>query len=140
MAGCSDAGDGRNGPEPLSKADVIERVDKICAEGQGQIEGLKAPKSLAASVDFLGRVLPVVRENLNRIRSVGEVPPEDREVYLNWLQAREGIVQTTSRMIDAAEAKDQAAFQRLATEQAELDAQADKAARKYGFKVCGQST
>lgn len=139
LSACS-GDDGGGVEKPLTKLDVIARVDKICAEGQGQIEGLKAPRSLAASADFLGRVLPVVRANLNLIRAVGEVPAEDREVYLQWLQAREGIVQTTKQMIAAAEAKDEAEFRRLAAEQDELDERADKAARKYGFKVCGQST
>ncbi len=139
LGACSDDDEG-NAPEPLTKADVIERVDKICRQGQGQIEGLEAPKSLAASADFLGRVLPVVRENLDRIRAIGQVPAEDRELFLEWLQAREGIVKTTQQMIAAAEAKDQAAFQRLASEQDKLDSRADKAAREYGFKVCGQPT
>lgn len=127
-------------PELLSKEDVIERVDEICRQGQGQIEGLEAPKSLEASADFLGRVLPVVRENLDRIRAIGEIPAEDRRVFLDWLQAREGIVHTTQEMIAAAQADDKAEFQRLAAEQDQLDARADKAAREYGFKVCGQPT
>lgn len=139
LGACS-GDDGGTAPEPLTKADVIARADKICRQGQGQIEGLKAPKSLEASADFLGRVLPVVRENLDRIRAIGQVPAEDRRVFLDWLEAREGIVQTTQEMIAAAEAKDQAEFHRLAAEQDRLDSRADKAAREYGFKVCGQST
>ena len=133
-------GDDETAPQPLTKADVIARVDEICSRGQGQIEGLEPPKNLAASAEFLGRVLPVVQENLDRIRGVGRVPAEDRKTYLEWLQAREGIVQTTRQMIEAAEARDQVEFERLAAEQAELDSRADKAARDYGFEVCGQTS
>ena len=139
-AGACSGDDDGSVPEPVTKADVIERVDEICRRGQGQIEGLEAPKSLEASADFLERVLPVVRENLDRIRAIGQIPAEDRQVFLEWLQAREGIVQTTQEMIAAAEAKDQAAFNRLAAEQDQLDLRADEAAREYGFKVCGQPT
>ncbi|MDQ3954731.1 MAG: hypothetical protein M3285_04180, partial [Actinomycetota bacterium] len=69
LAACSDDDKG-SAPQTVTKADVIARVDKICRQGQGQIEGLEAPKSLEASADFLGRVLPVVRENLDRIRAI----------------------------------------------------------------------
>ncbi len=139
LAACSDDDKG-SAPQTVTKADVIARVDKICRQGQGQIEGLEAPKSLEASADFLGRVLPVVRENLDRIRAIGRVPAEDRQVFLDWLQAREGIVQTTQQMIAAARAKNKAEFQRLAAQQDELDSRADKAAREYGFKVCGRAS
>ncbi len=118
---------------------MIARVDDLCGEGRTQIEGFETPRSLSQSAAFLSEVLPVIKQNLRRVRAVGPIPAQDRAIYLEWLQARTAIVQTTEKMLAAAADKDLALFQRFAAEQGELDNRADAAARKYGFEVCGRS-
>ncbi len=139
VAACDAGGEKNEQSRPLDKADVIARVDKLCSEGRTRIEDLDPPKSLAESADFLSRLLPVVEDQLDKIRLVGPIPAKDRDVYLRWLRARQGIVETTRRMIDAAEKKDELMFRQLAAEQDLLDEVADDAAEDYGFKVCGRA-
>ncbi len=143
VSGCdgggSDVSEQENGgASAITKAEFIERIDAICASGHA-IEGLEPPENLAESERFLRRVLPVIRSQLDRIRAVGEPPERDSATYIEWFEARDGIVETTARMIEAARDGDRAQFGRLAMLQQELDAQADEAARAYGFEVCGVS-
>ena len=129
-------GDG-SAPSGLTRAELIEQVDEICTKGRAQLKDLQPPKNLKESSQFLRQILPIIREQLTKIRGLGEPPEDGRRVYLQWIEARDGIVETTARMIAAAEEGDQSEFQRLAALQQDLDTQADKAASAYGFKVCG---
>lgn len=142
FSGCEGGSDtleeGGGTPAQMTKAEFIERVDAICANSD-PIEGLEAPKNLSEAAPFLRRLLPVIRDQLDRIRAVGQPPDQDAATYLEWFEARDGIVETTADMIEAAEDGDAAQFGRLAVLQQELDAQADEAARAYGFQSCGGS-
>lgn len=122
-----------------SRASFIEKVDKICAGDRAELEDIDPPRNLKESGPFLRQVLPVIRDQIAAIRELGDPPPERRDVYLEWLQARDGIVETTVLMIDAAESGEEQQFQSLATVQRDLETAADKAAAEYGFKVCGSS-
>ena len=89
------------------------------------------------SAQFLREVLPVIREQLDRIRALGEPPEDGADVYLEWFEARDSIVEATAQMIEAAEEEDRRLFQQLAAVQQELDERADAAATEYGFESCG---
>lgn len=143
VAAACDGGGGGQTTDPsraLTKAEVIDRVDELCSEGRTRLEDLDPPKSLRQTDEFLSRLLPVVEKQLDRIRLVGPIPAQDRATYIRWLRARQGIVELTRRMIDAAEEGDATAFRQLASEQDLLDEVADKAAREYGLKVCGEAS
>ena len=135
--------DGGSSPEPtstgasLSRADFVAEVDAICASDRDKLTGLEPPRGLDEAAGFLREVLPVIRDQLNRIRDLGQPPEIESETYLDWFQARDGIVETTAAMIEAAEEGDRDQFQRLAVLQQELDERADEAADSYGFEVCG---
>lgn len=141
---CDGGGDGGENGETLtaqlSRAELIEKVDEICSVGRSQLENLEPPKSLKESAPFLREILPVIRDQLVEIRELGEPPADGREIYLQWIEARDGIVETTAKMIGAAEEGDEDQFQQLAALQQGLDQQADKAANEYGFKVCGATS
>ena len=121
----------------LTRTELIQQVDEICTKGRAQLKDLEPPKNLKESSRFLRQILPIIREQLTWIRGLGEPPEDGRSVYLQWIEARDGIVETTARMIAAAEEGDRSEFERLAAIQQDLDTQADKAAKAYGFKVCG---
>ena len=141
---CDGGGDtavnGEASPAQLSRAELIEQVDEICTRGRSQLENLEPPTSLKESAPFLREIFPLIREQLVEIRELGEPPADGREIYLQWIEARDGIVETTAQMIAAAEEGDESQFQLLAARQQELDQQADKAANTYGFNVCGASS
>lgn len=122
-----------------SRAAFIEKVDEICAGDRAELEDIGPPRNLKESGPFLRQVLPVIRDQIAAIRELGEPPAKRRDVYLKWLQARDGIVETTVLMIEAAESGDEQQFQSLAAAQKDLDTAADKAAAEYGFEVCGSS-
>ncbi len=140
LVGC----DGDDGPtasapgEPeLTRAEFTAKADAICADNQGALSNLDPPQGLGATAAVLREVLPVIREEINRLRELGEPPEDGREAYLDWFQARDAIVEATAQMIAAAEQGDRDQFQRLAILQQELDERADEAAEEYGFEVCG---
>ena len=122
-----------------SRAEFIAKVDEICAGDRSALEDIDPPRNLKESGPFLRQVLPVIRDQIAAIRELGEPPAERRDVYLEWVQARDGIVKTTVLMIEAAESGDEQEFQTLAAAQRDLDTAADKAAAEYGFEVCGSS-
>ena len=140
MAGCDDSSDPEAQPAAgaeLTRAEFTAEVDAICADDSSDLEGLEAPDNLKDSGPFLREVLPVIRDQLNRIREVGEPPEPGRETFLRWFAARDGIVETTAAMIEAAEEGDESQFQRMVLVQRELDERADAAADAYGLEVCG---
>ena len=147
MFGACDGG-GRSDPlgEPaatngaaLTKAQLITEIDAICSGARDLLEGLEAPGTLKEAAKFLRKVLPVIRDQAQEIKALGDPPSQDRDLYLEWLSAREGIVETTALMIKAAEERDRNGFERHAILQSDLDSRADAAAQKYGFEVCGSS-
>ena len=121
----------------VADAEFIEKVDEICTEGRAELEDVEPPKTLDEAGPFLRKILPVIRDQQSELQELGDPPPENREIYFEWFEARDGIVETTALMIEAAEEGDKEAFDRLAATQSDLDAIADKAARAYGLKVCG---
>lgn len=125
--------------EGPTRAEFIARVDAICADRSNALEDLDPPRNLEESARFLRRVLPVIRDQLERIRALGAPPDDGAQTYVQWFEARDGIVETTADMIDAAEEGDAARFQELAALQQQLDEKADNAAAAYGFEVCGAS-
>ena len=141
VTACDGGGDtpdeDQDAAQELTRAELVEAVDEICTQGRSQLENLEPPKNLDESAQFLRRILPIIREQLTEIRELGEPPEDGRRIYLQWIEARDGIVETTAQMIAAAEEGDQTEFQRLAAIQQDLDVQADKTAGVYGFKVCG---
>lgn len=142
LSACEDEGDtpAAEGAPQLSRSEFTAAVDEICAADRDALTDLEAPRGLKGAPEFLREVLPVIREQLVRVRELGDPPAEGAETYLDWLQARDGIVQTTAQMIEAAESGDRDQFQRLAILQQQLDEKADEAAEEYGFEVCGVGT
>ncbi len=136
--GCSD-----DSSEPeadtVTREEFTARVDAICADRSRAIEDFEPPRNAEESARLLRRFLPVMRDQLARIRALGEPPESGSSTYLQWFAARDGIVETTADMIDAAEEGDAGRFQELASLQQQLDEKADEAAAAYGFEVCGQS-
>jgi hypothetical protein len=135
-----DVGNNPSGGASVTKDQLIARIDAICTSGRDQLRDLEAPRNLGETPKFLRRVLPVIRDQVKEIRALGEAPKEDRGIYLEWFAARDGIVETTALMIKAAEEGDRDEFNRYAALQSQLDSQADDAAKRYGFEVCGAST
>lgn len=123
----------------LTKTALITEIDAICTGARDLLEGLEAPGNLEEAAKFLRKVLPVIRDQAGEVKALGDPPSQDQDVYLEWLSAREGIVETTALMIKAAEERDRNEFERHAILQSDLDSRADTAAQKYGFEVCGSS-
>ncbi len=141
LGACNGESGSTDAPSPASevtRAEFIERVDAVCAREDNRLTGLEAPESLAETGPFLRKVLPVIRGQLDDIRQLGDPPADGREIFLRWFEARDGIVETTVAMIEAAEEGNGSLFQRMVVVQEELDDRADEAAEAYGLEVCGR--
>ena len=123
----------------ITHAEYVEKVDAICADDRARLQELEPPTNLEESGPFLRKILPVIRDQIAAVRDLGEPPAERRDIFFQWLEARDGIVETTAQMIGAAEDGEEKEFGRLGAIQQDLDRAADKAAAAYGLKVCGSS-
>ena len=137
-AGCGDDDDdggngGGDGGEALTKQEFITQADRICSEGNAEIEGdaedafgdSDQPPSQAEQEQFAtDSVIPNVQNQVDRI---GELePPEGDE---DQIQA---ILDAANEGLDAGR-DDPSAF----AGQGDPLAEATQLAKQYGMKVCG---
>ena len=140
LAGCDGGGgeenDGGESGGELTKQQVIARIDSLCEQAREQAGALEQPQSLPEAADLLREFASIADPLLEDIEEV-DAPDEGKAAYDEWLARAKEATRTVKEAAAAAQDGDQAEFQRLASEIAEINAAGDKAARRYGFKVCG---
>ena len=123
--------------EGPSKAEFIEKADTICAKSdkdtnaifEEAFEDPQKPKPDEAQA-AIKKALPVVKENLEELKDL-ETPKDDEEdVETIWASVQTGI----ETLEEASASPDSS----LAALLSEPFAQADKLAKDYGMKDCGQ--
>jgi hypothetical protein len=128
VAGC---GGGDNGipTGDVSKAQYVERADRICADGDSEIQaafrkrfGSRQPpgRQLAAFVEEI--VIPNIQGQIDKLREL-EAPEVDADRI-------ETIYETAQENLDEAEPEDYLG-------DGQPFAEANRLARAYGFEACG---
>jgi len=131
-AGC---GEGGGGGGPLSKQEFVEQADAVCEKYAERISAIPVARSAGELPLYVGRVLPLLREQLVELQAL-RPPTKDRR--------------TVSRMLGEFTTGMKAAtrFRKLATSkrgQAELrkgleaSKRSRKIARTYGLEVCAST-
>lgn len=144
MAGCG--GDDDPPPErerpQITKARLIERADAICSRDQARatarLAQLPKPKRTARIGAITARILEVneeaVRSGANRIESLGR-PSSDAQLLEDYLDERTSAANALRAALSAARKEDTAEL--AAALKAYNRNQAQEAATRFGFKVCG---
>jgi hypothetical protein len=144
MASCG--GDDDPPPEPerpqITKARLIERADAICKRDQARatarLERLPKPARDARIGAITARILEVneaaIRSGANRIETLGR-PRGDAELLEEYLDERTSAANSLRAALTAARKEDATALAAALRTYNRNEAQA--AATRFGFKVCG---
>lgn len=121
----------------LSKSELIEQGDAICAEQNAAIGalGLKAEK--AEVPDVVEESTDLFIEMIERLQSLGK-PAEDDGGYSKFAQATEHFATVEAKVKLASEKEDFRALSEAATEAAPTLEEFRTQAEMYGFKECSE--
>ena len=130
VAGCG----GGKGP---SKADYVQRADRICTQARVAQQKLGSPRASADIGDLAVRTKPILQAELRRLRAL-ETPDEVAAAATETYDLLDRQVAQIDRLAVAAKQRDLARIQSVATAAARLNDQATAKAKPIGFKVCGK--
>jgi len=133
----ADSGDDDGSPQ-LRR--LIGRADEICAETRGRYQAVAArrpddPDSIARQYDALARIS---QEALADLRGLAPAPREVRDKWQDYLRLRHRSVDYLGRARNAAEARDQSAFDRALRRDAAERRGRFEAAREVGLEQCSR--
>lgn len=129
---------GTTAGEAPSKAEYIEQADKICQQGREETNKI-AREELggggAPSADqyqaAAKKLLPLVQETGKQLEALPR-PEGDEEELQAYYDAGFKAIEPLEKAVD-----DPKTAEEIFTGQTDFDAESDKLAQAYGFKVCG---
>jgi hypothetical protein len=142
--GTTTASPGQANAEPRSKAGYIEVADTICKNHQSRREDLESQARDLGPITSRGnarRIAALLRkESRNRRAEIRELedlqPPHDgEEPVLASIRSEADVIDDWARAYDRLDA---AGIRSLQIRLGLLSARAARAARAYGFEVCGR--
>ena len=132
IAGCG------GGSDSSSADDFRRQADEICADANARIDTLTEPGPPAAVLPYLHEGLPILAEELERIREID--PPDDLQADFDeatdLLQQRQDAIQQAADRIEAGE-DPEAVIRDAGPEIQRLRDEARVKARELGLSVCG---
>lgn len=144
VAGCGGGGDETETttptveePTPLTKAELIEEGDAICAEVNAAVGALGAEAEAAAVPDTIEKSANLYIGMIERIQDLG-TPEDDDGSYAEFMEAAEEFAKVEGDVKLAAEREDTGALGEAATEAAPALEGFQEAAEDYGFEDCAE--
>jgi hypothetical protein len=122
----------------LSKEEFIEQADRICRESDEKTREIEPPRTAAALEDFVDQAQTITQDLLADLREL-EVPEGDADVIENMTGRIENAMELLPEIQAAAEQRNLADVNRLATELKEEAGEANRIAQDYGLEECGRS-
>lgn len=122
----------------LSKEEYIEQADRICAEADAKTEDIEPPKSAAELESFVDEAQRITGELLSDLREL-EPPEEDRDTIRQMLSKIEEAMGYLPDIEAAARERDTEELGVIAKKLQDAASEANRLARDYGLKRCGQS-
>ncbi len=129
-------GGGGDGGDRLSREELIEEGDAICAEYESRMDELGEPATADEFPRYVEEAKRIAEERTDALDDLR--PPEElEEDYDKWIElTREGIAGLVA--LEAARAEgDEQRMQDLAQSFRAKDAQADRIAQNIGLQECG---
>lgn len=143
-AGCGDSDSGDTtaaatgeGKGSLTKAELIERGDAICAEANAAIGTLGVEAAEAEVPDSVERSTILFIGMIERLRDLGG-PTDDDGGYLRFKEAADEFADVEARLRLATEQRDPGALEKAATEAASALGEFRAQAEIYGFEECSK--
>jgi hypothetical protein len=130
--------------EPLTRAEFLERADRICGEARRDLEPLVPEFPEEVALDTLpgfaqtyAEAVPILQRELEALRDLPP-PEEDEETVERLLEEQERNVGALNDARGAAMKADLEGFRRAFDEALEAAAAFRETASEYGLEVCGQ--
>jgi hypothetical protein len=120
----------------LSRDEVIEQGDAICADYEARIDAVGEPTNANDIERYVDEVKPIVEEGTNELDNL--TPPEDLEdEYDEWIALTRRGVGSLDELKAAAAAGDEQRIQEIVQGLDDEEAEADRIAQGIGFQECG---
>lgn len=129
-AGCG-GGDGR-----LTREELIEEADAICAEFDQEIDDVEEPQSVEDIERYVQEIRPIVEEGTDELDEL-QPPEELEEEYDDWVAETRAGVDRFDELEEAAAAGDEQRIQEALQDAGEGGEEADRLADEIGFQDCG---
>lgn len=145
IAGCGGGGDETETtvattteePEKLTKAELIERGDDICAETNAAVGALDAEPEESAVPETIEKTANLYTGMVERLQELG-APEGDESSYMKFMEAAEELAKVEGEVKLASEREDTAALGEAATEAAPALEEFETQAEIYGFEECSE--
>src|SRR4051794_35752900 len=144
VAGCGGGGDETTEttataeePQKLTKAELIEQGDDICAEVNAAVGALNSEPEESAVPATIEKTANLYTGMVERLEELG-TPEGDDGSYAKFSEAAEGLAKVEGEVKLAAEREDTVALGEAATEAAPALEEFETQAEIYGFEECSQ--
>ena len=124
-------------PEKLTKAELIERGDDICAETNAAVGALDAEPEESAVPETIEKTANLYTGMVERLQELG-APEGDESSYMKFMEAAEELAKVEGEVKLASEREDTAALGEAATEATPALEEFETQAEIYGFEECGE--
>jgi len=122
----------------LSKEEFIEQADVICREADEKTREIEPPRTAEALKGFVEEAQAITRDLLADLREL-EAPEGDADVIEDMTGRIENTMELLPEIQAAAEERNIADINRLATELKDEAAEANRIAQDYGLEECGRA-
>jgi hypothetical protein len=145
IAGCGGGGDETETtaattteePEKLTKAELIERGDDICAETNAAVGALDSEPEESAVPETIEKTANLYTGMVERLQEPG-TPEGDESAYMKFAEAAEELAKVEGEVKVASEQEDTAALGEAATEATPALEEFQTQAEIYGFEECSE--
>lgn len=124
-------------PQSLTKAELIEQGDGICAEVNAAVGALGAEAAEAEVPDTIEKSANLYMGMVERLQDLG-TPEDDDGSYARFMEAAEEFAKVEGEVKLAAEREDPTALGEAATEAAPALEELHSQAAIYGFEDCSE--
>jgi hypothetical protein len=123
----------------LSREELIEQGDAICADYEARIDAVGEPTNADDIERYVDEVKPIVEEGTNELDNLA--PPEDLEdEYDEWIALTRTGVGSLDELKAAAAEGDEQRIQEIVQGLDDDEAEADRIAQGIGFQECGEES
>ena len=124
------------GGRSVVKAAFVAKADALCAAANKKAAALASPNSLAGVARYMASYLPIEEKLFADIKAL-PVPPGDEGTLSDMFTAQDLVIAKDKELLAAAQARNEALFDRLDEQEATLITAANAKFDSYGLRNCG---